>query len=131
MAMYGQGITRGRVAIMGIDAAINQACAAMFVNERISTAFLFHFLAYAYARIRTLGHGANQTNLNAAQIRSIPIALPSLAEQHKIAELLRACDSKIAALEREVEALEELFRAMLEELMTGRLSATALYEAAT
>src|SRR5262249_11545681 len=29
LAMYGQGVTRGRVAILGIDAACNQACAAM------------------------------------------------------------------------------------------------------
>jgi len=28
MAMYGQGVTRGRVAILGIKAAYNQACAA-------------------------------------------------------------------------------------------------------
>ena len=28
MAMYGQGVTRGRVAILGIDATTNQACAA-------------------------------------------------------------------------------------------------------
>ena len=29
MAMYGQGITRGKVAILGIDATTNQACAAI------------------------------------------------------------------------------------------------------
>ncbi len=128
MAMYGQGVTRGRVALLGIDAAINQACAAMFLSERVSTAFLFQFLAYAYERIRTLGHGANQRNLNAALIRSIPVALPLLPEQHEIASSLIACDAKIAALEREAALLGELFRAMLEEMMTGRVQATALME---
>jgi type I restriction enzyme, S subunit len=29
MAMYGQGITRGKVAILGIEAATNQACVAI------------------------------------------------------------------------------------------------------
>ena len=33
MAMYGQGVTRGRVAILGIDAAINQACAAFQIKD--------------------------------------------------------------------------------------------------
>jgi hypothetical protein len=33
-----------------------------------------------------------------------------------------ACDAKIAALERESALLDELFRALLEELMTGRVS---------
>ena len=33
MAMYGQGKTRGTVAILEIDAAVNQACAAIAVKE--------------------------------------------------------------------------------------------------
>jgi len=37
--------------------------------------------------------------------------------------MLCACDAKIEALEREMDKLDELFRALLEELMTGRLSA--------
>jgi type I restriction enzyme, S subunit len=128
MAMYGQGVTRGRVAILGIDAAINQACAALQLVEGNSVEFLFYFLAYNYDRIRNLGHGANQRNLNSALIRSILITLPHSEEQAEIANVLRACDSKIAALEKESDLLEELFKAMLEELMTGRLSAMPLIE---
>ena len=36
--------------------------------------------------------------------------------------MLAACDAKIAALEREGVLLDELFRALLEELMTGRVA---------
>jgi type I restriction enzyme S subunit len=50
-------------------------------------------------------------------------------EQNEIASALSACDTKISSLEREAEILEELFRAMLEELMTGRLSAVPLIDA--
>ncbi|MCO6451869.1 MAG: hypothetical protein J5I90_13880 [Caldilineales bacterium] len=32
-----------------------------------------------------------------------------------------ACDAKIAALDREIALLDELFQALLEELMTGRV----------
>ena len=35
MAMYGQGITRGRVAILGIRAAYNQACAAITPGSKL------------------------------------------------------------------------------------------------
>jgi hypothetical protein len=42
---------------------------------------------------------------------------------------LQACDRKITALEQEAAFLDELFRAMLEELMTGRLSAQPLVSA--
>lgn len=128
MAMYGQGVTRGRVAILGIDAAINQACAAIYTSENIITYLLFYFLAYSYENIRNLGHGANQLNLNALLVKLIVITLPLLDEQREIAKVLRACDAKIIALEKEISTLDELFRAMLEELMSGRLSTLPLVE---
>ena len=52
--------------------------------------------------------------------------MPNMDEQYEISDLLKACDSKIAALEHEARLHDELFRAMLEELMTGRLRAGAL-----
>jgi type I restriction enzyme S subunit len=67
-------------------------------------------------------------NINSQTIRNVMIPRPSIAEQNAIVTTIEACDSKIAALEREAAVLDELFRAMLEELMTGRLRATALVE---
>lgn len=128
MAMYGQGITRGRVAILGIDATLNQACAAIRTSREVVTAFLFHYLTYSYERIRNLGHGANQKNLNALLIKSITIPLLNREEQQDIADILAACDAKTVAVEREIALHEELFRALLEELMCGRLSAPPLVE---
>lgn len=122
MAMYGQGITRGRVAILGIDAAINQACAAISVKEEVRTEYLFQYLTFAYEKIRNLGHGANQQNLNAILIKSIDIPFPSIDEQVEIAELLGVCDVKMFCLEKEIKLLNELFSTLLEELITGNLN---------
>ena len=88
--------------------------------------FLFHYLTFSYDRVRTLAHGANQQNLNALLIKSILLPLPDIEEQSEVASVLSACDMKIACLEREIKLLDELFRAMLEELMMGRLSAVPL-----
>jgi type I restriction enzyme S subunit len=45
MAMYGQGVTRGRVAMLGIDAAVNQACAALLIKSKsLLPQFLFSIL---------------------------------------------------------------------------------------
>ena len=35
LAMYGQGVTRGRVAILGIEATCNQACAAINPHDDV------------------------------------------------------------------------------------------------
>jgi type I restriction enzyme S subunit len=126
MAMYGQGVTRGRVAILGIDAALNQACASIRTNQTILTNYLFHYLTYIYDYIRNLGHGANQKNLNAILIKSIPVLVPPIEAQEVIAEALDGCNKVIASIDREIVVLDELFGACLEELMTGRLSASPL-----
>ncbi|WP_234017167.1 restriction endonuclease subunit S [Nostoc sp. 'Lobaria pulmonaria (5183) cyanobiont'] len=128
MAMYGQGVTRGKVAILGIDATLNQACAAILLQQNILNDYVFYFLAGNYEKIRTLGYGANQTNLNSMIIKSITIPLPIFGEQKDIALTLKACDRKIQALEKEIALTDELFHAMLEQLMTGKISTQPLTE---
>lgn len=66
--------------------------------------------------------------INRKQLGSIILAVPPIEEQNLIANVLLACDRKITALEQEAAFLDELFRAMLEELMTGRLSALPIAE---
>lgn len=69
MAMYGQGKTRGTVAILEIDAAVNQACAAITVKDGKSK-FLFYQLKNSYQDIRKLSNTGNQENLNADIIKT-------------------------------------------------------------
>jgi type I restriction enzyme S subunit len=51
----------------------------------------------------------------------LPIPLPSLAEQREIARMLQAVDAKIAAEQTRRAALEELFKTLLHQLMTGKI----------
>jgi len=55
-------------------------------------------------------------------------ALPPFPEQSAIAAVFQAIDKKIAALEQEVAHLDELFHAMLDELMTGQRAAVPLID---
>lgn len=121
VAMYGQGITRGRVAILGLDAAINQACAAILPTREIQSGFLYHYFSYNYENIRNLGHGAHQKNLSATLLKSLPIPSPSLSEQGEIAQSLDAADNKLAVEESRRAALEVLFKTLLHNLMTGKV----------
>jgi type I restriction enzyme, S subunit len=67
-------------------------------------------------------------NINTQTIRAVLVPKPPLEEQGEIAAALRACDVKIDSLERETTLLDEVFKAMLDELMTGHLSAVPLIE---
>ena len=92
--------------------------------------FLIHYFRTFFARKFLVSKSARLaiTNVSQATLSACPIPAPSLNEQQKIADILRACDDKIAALEQESSHLEELFHAMLEELMTGQRSAVPLID---
>ena len=75
-----------------------------------------------------MGAGATAKHLNVGDVKCLEMLIPSLNEQQKISEILRACDTKIAALEQEAEQLNELFHTMLDELMTGQRSAVPLID---
>ncbi len=127
VAMY--GATAGRTGILAVEATTNQAVCAIFPGKDF---FNGYFLQYYLIQIRpellSARSGGAQPNINQRVINNLQIPLPSIAEQREIACILRTCDAKISALEREVELLDELFHAMLEELMTGRLSAIPLID---
>ncbi len=127
LAMYGQGVTRGRVAILGIEATCNQACAAIQPRSlAVDSKFLYHFLTYHYDSIRQLAHGGQQQNLSLQIIRGCPIAIPSIVEQREIVDILDAIDHKIGHHQRKRAVLEELFKTLLHKLMTGEIRTGAL-----
>jgi type I restriction enzyme S subunit len=122
MAMYGQGITRGRVGLLGIEAATNQACASITPTgkKRVSSVFLYYFFEYHYEDLRKLGHGANQRNMNAALIRSFPLMFPKADEQAAVVTALESLDEKRVLHESKKTQLQDLFRTLLHELMTAK-----------
>ena len=124
LAMYGQGVTRGRVAILGIDAACNQACAAIrAIDDCIEGRYLYHYLVSRYEAIRQLAHGGQQQNLNLDIVRDLPVVFPSdKAEQREIVAILDAIDRKIDAHQRKRAVLDDLFRSLLHKLMTGEIA---------
>jgi type I restriction enzyme S subunit len=121
MAMYGQGKTRGKVAILGIDATINQACAAISIQQNISVEYIFFNLSQRYEEIRSLSNTGNQENLNGNIIKAIPILLPPPAEQTAIAQILADMDDAIAALVQKRAKTVALKQGMMQALLTGQV----------
>lgn len=102
------GVTRGRVAILGIDATTNQACAAIEVtSQEVDRDFLYWMLVGKYEELRAISdaRGGNQSNLNAQLIRDVKIPLPDLETQ-------RAIVAEIEAEQALVNANHELMRRM-------------------
>lgn len=120
MAMYGQGKTRGQVAILEIDAAINQACAAITLQSPEDTAYVYHYLAFNYQNIRKLSNSGSQENLSADLIRSIPIHYPVQDERSKIADILSTWDEALETLDALIAAKDCQKQALMQQLLTGK-----------
>ena len=125
------GASIGRVAYVPASlkvANVNQHVCRIRLIESASPVFVSYFLSSPKGQSQIMGsqYGTTRQGLNYGNVRAIKTPFPSLIEQNEIANTLQACDTKISAIGKESALLDELFRAMLEELMTGRLSATAL-----
>jgi type I restriction enzyme S subunit len=123
VAMYGQGITRGKVALLGIEAATNQACAALPpMDDGKANGYLFYYLTYSYERLRQRSHGAQQANLNLQAVASFDCAVPNDdGERNEITHILTVVDRAIDSHTRKRDCLEKLFQTLLHELTTGRI----------
>jgi len=66
-------------------------------------------------------HAGAQPNINAQEYSSLPIHLPPLPEQRKIAEILGTWDRAIALTERRIEAARQRKKGLMPRLLTGRV----------
>lgn len=122
MAMYGQGKTRGKVALLGIEAATNQACAAIISDsQKVERKLLFYNLWSRYAEIRNYSNTGNQENLSGGLIKLLPISLPPLPEQRKIAAILTAWDEAIQTAQQLLKARQLRKSALMQKLLTGQV----------
>jgi len=88
VAMYGQGFTRGRAAVLGIKASTNQAVCALIPSVKLLNQYLYYYFECNYWKFREKAVGGNQPNYSGTMIAKFPIHLPSLLEQQEIACIL-------------------------------------------
>jgi type I restriction enzyme, S subunit len=126
VAMYGEGKTRGQVAELAIEATINQACAAVIVDEAQAVKeFVKLTLQANYLEMRELAEGGNQPNLNLSKIKEFKLALPSIDEQQEIIHRVKALFTLIDRLEARYKTartqVEQLTPALLAKAFRGEL----------
>lgn len=120
MALYGQGKTRGKVGVLGLPAATNQACAFIALHGNVSKEFILHFLASRYEAIRNSSNTGSQENLNGNIVKGTLVAFPSLSEQQAIATALSDADALIESLEQLLAKKRQIKQGAMQELLTGK-----------
>ena len=109
MAMY--GATVGKLGILGVEAACNQACIALIVNpEAADYRFIYYLLAHNRSSIVAMATGAAQQNLSGDLVRNLEFEFPSLPVQAAVADILSTLDEKIrlnTELSKTLEAIAQ------------------------
>ena len=129
--IVGASIGRAAVADDIVEGGnVNQAVAIARLKQGIEPFFVMTFLLTLGGQFQLHKQKKDiaRANLSLQDIKNLLIPLPSVSAQTETVEILQACDTKIAALEQEAERLDELFHAMLDELMTGKRSAVSLID---
>lgn len=106
IALY--GATVGKLGVLGIDAATNQAVCAIFPSDSVHRDYLFYYLLRERESLLQISFGGAQPNISQDIVRSIKVALPPLPEQKRIATILK---EQMAAVERARTAAEARLKA--------------------
>ncbi len=117
IAMYGQGITRGKVAMLGIPSATNQACAAIIPNNKIEPSFTFVSLCGRYEEMRNLSNSGGQENLSQTLLRALPFRYPKdVDEQIRIVGFFSEIDVLTVGEIAKLDALKIYKEGLMQQL---------------
>lgn len=116
VAMYGQGVTRGRVAMNSTPVCCNQACAVIEPNEKFEAEFIYNFLEYKYEELRSLAHGANQQNLNLKMIKSFRLPDFESVFQNKVNKYFQAIRGACQSVNDQLSSSKSLQKSIINQI---------------
>ena len=122
IAMY--GATIGRLAMLGVDAAMNQACCAFSSPRNVDSRFFYYALWGQREELILEANGGGQPNISQGFLRRWRVPCPPLVEQRRIADHLDEVTGRIDAMLAKVAELKALLverrAALITDVVTGR-----------
>jgi len=104
LGMIGEGKTRGQVAILDVEAANNQNCAAIWASEAgVPPEYVYFWLWSQYEETRRGSSGNNQPALNKSIVERILFPLAPLDEME---EIVRLANQMLDAISEQEIAIE-------------------------
>lgn len=113
--------TIGNAAICNTEIATNQGFKNIIPNEKTNPEWLYYIIIYSKPRLVRLGCGSTFLEVSKKDFSRFKIAVPPLAEQRKIAEVLGVWDEAIEKQARLIEKLALRKRALMQRLLSAKL----------
>lgn len=124
IALY--GATVGKLGILGIDAATNQAVCAIF-TDIIDRSYLYYYLLFKRKTLINMAQGGAQPNISQTILAELPISYPVKTDEQQ--RIVARIEELFAELDKAEEALQSALllcgyyrQAMLRDAVSGELS---------
>ena len=119
VALAGQGRTRGTAAYIRCALCTNQSVALLKGNPcELDTEYLLHNLSFRYSELRSRSAGGGRAGLTKTILDQLPLPLPAVPEQSKIAEVLSAMDRAIDDTEALIVKQQRIKTGLTQDLLT-------------
>ena len=115
------GSSIGKAGIVSEDCGANQQLNAATASSLITPEFLFYAIFSATTHLKALTGNQAVPIVNKSQFSKVPIPLPPLPEQHKIADILSTWDKALETLVSLIAAKHRLKQALIQQLLNGSL----------
>lgn len=110
--------TIGVTAINTVPVCTNQGFQNLVVRDGVDPLWLFYCISAMRKELQKRAAGSTFDEISRDNVRSLPILLPSLSEQHAIGTVLDSIDEAIKYTKAIIVATESLRDALLHELLT-------------
>jgi len=108
----------GKAVVFDKDVAINQDLKAFYPKDSLNWQYLLHWYLSRSEYIEGMGTGSTVKGIRLDDLNILPIDLPPLPEQQKIAAILTSVDEVIEKTAAQIAKLKDLKTAMMQELLT-------------
>ena len=105
-------------------AVLNQHIFKVVPNETVNKYYLFWALHNSVETLSKVTHGSTMKHFQKGELERTKIALPSLSEQQKIAEILSNADESIQKVNEEITMTEKLKKGLMQTLLTKGIGHT-------
>ncbi len=109
------------------DSNVDYAFAGYLIRFELKRDMFSKYLSYYtqsyhyWSWIKSTQRSTTLSNINASEFRTLPIPLPPLPEQRRIAEILSSLDCKIQKERSYKERLQHLKKGLMQDLLTGKV----------
>ncbi|EAU53740.1 type I restriction-modification system, S subunit [Mariprofundus ferrooxydans PV-1] len=102
----------------------NQGFQSLKCREKVYNEYLYQLILFVRPELEKMSAGSTFQEISSTNVKAIKLLLPPLPEQKKIASILTSVDEVIEKQEAQISKLQDLKKAMMQELLTKGIGHT-------